>query len=113
MLGTSGGISDANYGDDYHVANEITWLVNEAVAKGSVSNQDNRSVFQILKNFALGRYLWEWIHSFNGKEYRRHAFAKLCEQYIGPGETRKQLPLARKHISKIHYKLEHTFTFKS
>lgn len=92
---------------------DLTKLVTEASLKGPSFNQDNRTVFQVLKNCALKTPAWAWIRRLDASENGRLAFAKLSKHYDGPGEVRKRIATAKKQIADIHYKSEQSFSFES
>lgn len=92
---------------------DLMKLVTEASLKGASFNQDNRTVFQVLKNCALKTPAWAWIRRLDSSENGRLAFAKLSKHYDGPGEVRKRIATAKKQIADIHYKSEGSFSFES
>ena len=92
---------------------DLTKLVTEASLKGPSFNQDNRTVFQVLKNCALKTPAWAWIRRLDTSENGRLAFAKLSKHYDGPGEVRKRLAEAKKQIADLHYNSERSFSFES
>jgi hypothetical protein len=92
---------------------DIQRLVHEALLLGAAYEEDNRMVYQLLKNCALETSAWEWIRSMDGRQDGRRAMTALREHYNGPGEIEKRLALAKKQLSDIHYRSEQTFSFES
>jgi hypothetical protein len=88
-------------------------LIHEAVHEGVAFEEDNRTVYQLLKNCALETPAWEWIRSMDGRQNGRQAMIALRLHYDGPGEIEKRLAQAKKQLSDIHYRTEQTFPFES
>jgi hypothetical protein len=97
-----------------HVFNDdVERLVHEAVLQGVAFEEDNRTVYQFLKNCALETPAWEWIRALDARQDGRQAMAALRQHYDGPGEVEKRLAFAKKQLSEIHYRSEQTFPFES
>jgi hypothetical protein len=92
---------------------DVERLVYEAMHEGVAFEEDNRTVYQLLKNCALETPAWEWIRSMDARQNGRQAMIALREHYDGPGEIEKRLAIAKKQLSDIHYRTEQTFPFES
>jgi len=75
-------------------------------------DEDNRSVFRLLKTFLIGTAGWAWIEPFNTTENGRAAFHAWADHYNGQGELSKRTSLAKSRIEGLHYKNEQSMSFE-
>ena len=76
------------------------------------AQNDNRKVFQYLKEYLVDTDAWPWIEKFDKKEDGRGAIIALTDYYNGEGELNKRNAHARATLDSIHFKSEDKYSIE-
>ena len=81
---------------------------------GQAYQDDNKAVFQMLKEYLVGTVAYAWIKANSRFENGRAAYLDWDDHYNynGQGELIKQTNLVKLTIRTIHYKNESAFSFE-
>ena len=74
--------------------------------------EDNRTVFHLLKGFLVNTVGDPWIKPFEGTENGCDASWAWANHYNGEGKLSKCTQLAKVHIKMLYYKQEQSLPFK-
>ena len=88
-------------------------LLYGAALTGPYFVQDSQEVYRIIKQWTLNNPAFAWVRPFNKREDSRGAVATMSAYYDGPGKTAKNIAKAEEDLKNLHYKNEHSLSFKS
>jgi hypothetical protein len=83
-----------------------------APLEGTTFEQDNNTVWNILRSFTIGTPAWERIRQLDGSSNGRQGMIRLCSHYDGPDKRRARINEAKAIIEKLHYKGEGYMIFE-